>query len=137
MAIEILSESPSLPWLSVKHTYCHDLESIFYVLLWMCICYGWANNKTSHRNVISKWHKKETEDIGFWKSIQMKEEKFENEFLPKFSPKFKGIKELVVRFWGILFYSDKELWTGAYKDHQTLYDPIIKAFDDAIEILKL
>ncbi|EQL37227.1 hypothetical protein BDFG_01488 [Blastomyces dermatitidis ATCC 26199] len=33
MAIEVL--------LNIDHTYWHDLESFFYVLIWQCACHGW------------------------------------------------------------------------------------------------
>ncbi|KMP04337.1 hypothetical protein CIRG_04028 [Coccidioides immitis RMSCC 2394] len=34
MAIEVL--------LNIDHTYRHDLESFFYVLIWQCALRGWA-----------------------------------------------------------------------------------------------
>lgn len=42
MAIEVLR--------GTTHTYRHDLESIFYVFLWVVICYGQENKKGLPRN---------------------------------------------------------------------------------------
>ncbi|KJZ68666.1 hypothetical protein HIM_11938 [Hirsutella minnesotensis 3608] len=41
MAVEVLRKA--------DHTYRHDLESFFYVLLWMCVCQSWNNGFAGDR----------------------------------------------------------------------------------------
>ncbi|OJD12951.1 hypothetical protein ACJ73_09269, partial [Blastomyces percursus] len=74
MAIEVL--------LNIDHTYRHDLESFFYVLIWQCARNGWGKDKYS--------------------------------------------KDSKLR-----------LIVGTPQDPNRLYDPIIKAYDDAITQFEL
>ena len=55
MAIEVLRR--------VSHTYRHDLESFFYVLLWMCARRAWEREfqcmlmDRPKRNILRKWYR--------------------------------------------------------------------------------
>ena len=96
MAIEVL--------LGIDHTYRHDLESFFYVLIWLCARHGWdfcGNPRVGP----TKWY----------------------------SGSFRDIAEAKR---GILFplLEDGALFKGNRPDPpKELYDPIIEAFEDAIE----
>ncbi|SZF02655.1 unnamed protein product [Blumeria hordei] len=39
-----------------KHTYRHDLESFFYVLVSACIRFGRENKRSSHTHILSTWY---------------------------------------------------------------------------------
>ncbi|ODH44302.1 hypothetical protein ACO22_00922 [Paracoccidioides brasiliensis] len=111
MAIEVL--------LNIDHTYRHDLESFFYVLIWQCYTGNYediANAKYVHMN--------RAENLGF------------GFILREFPAKFHGIVPLCQALRDILFpYNDKGIIIGTPQDPNRLYDPIIKAYDDAISLI--
>jgi len=43
----------------VSPTYRHDLESVFYIFLWVCVCRGaerFSRGKASHDRVLTSWY---------------------------------------------------------------------------------
>jgi hypothetical protein len=131
MAIDVLR--------GVEHTYRHDLESFFYVLLWICARRAWEREfhcSLKHRpkrNIMKKWYGTNFEDIADVKRGSMHADGFED-ILKEFPQAFDGIKPLCREVRGILFP-----FTGCGKldlstpsDPRTLYDPIIKAFEAAV-----
>ncbi|VCU39402.1 Bgt-51871 [Blumeria graminis f. sp. tritici] len=136
MALEILKNSFAVPGAVESHSYRHDLESFFYVLLWICIRYGWPDNKSPHLDFLRKWYSGTAEEIHTNKKMQMKPEKFGEEVYERISPMFKNVEILVWTFWRILFRKGEDIATGTTHDPDTLYSPILKAFENNILVLR-
>jgi len=134
MAIEVL--------LGISHTYRHDLESFFYVLIWQCARRGWEflNKPTDQsRSKLRAWYTGNYEDIANAKLGHMikAENKGFGFILREFPPKFDCIKPLCRELRGILFpMHNGDLFTGTPKAPEILYGPIIKAFDKIIDDIK-
>ncbi|KGQ02072.1 hypothetical protein PAAG_11253 [Paracoccidioides lutzii Pb01] len=127
MAIEVL--------LNIDHTYQHDLESFFYVLIWKCARNGWGNH--SRYSKLRAWYTGNYEDIANTKYVHMN--KAENLgfglILREFPSKLHGVVPLCQALQDILFpYNDKGIIIGTPQDLNHLYNPIIKAYDDAISL---
>ena len=131
MAIEVL--------LGIDHTYRHDLESFFYVLIWLCARRGWdfcGNPKgrpTDSR--LKKWYTGTFDEIADAKEHDMGVGGFEK-ILMEFPQAFDHVKPLCKKIRGMLFPYEEGLFTGTKKDPEDLYGPILKAFEDAIETAK-
>ncbi|OWT42265.1 serine/threonine-protein kinase Sgk2 [Pochonia chlamydosporia 170] len=127
MAIEVL--------LGISHTYRHDLEAFFYVLIWLCARRGWSLSKASGRrpkkSMLSRWYTGGYEDIAQSKRGDMDKNGLEV-ILREFPEVFDGVKPLCRAIRDVLFPHKYGLFTGTPQDPNILYDPIIKAFDDAI-----
>ncbi|KAI4219804.1 MAG: hypothetical protein L6R40_008711 [Gallowayella cf. fulva] len=131
MAIEVL--------LGIDHTYRHDLESFFYVLIWLCARRGWNfcghTSGRSTESVLTKWYSGSFKDIAEAKRGYMHVDGFED-ILDEFPTAFDSVKPLCRKIRGILFplLEDGALFKGTRPDPpEKLYDPIIEAFEDAIE----
>ncbi|KAM4067835.1 kinase [Hirsutella rhossiliensis] len=110
MAIEVL--------LGISHTYRHDLESFFYVLIWQCARRGDYDDIAR----IKAGDMSKGEDVGF------------GFILREFPPEFDCVKPLCRELRGILFpILNGELFKGTPKDPDILYGPILRAFDKAID----
>ncbi|SZF00970.1 unnamed protein product [Blumeria hordei] len=136
MALELLSGSCVKTGAIVNHSYRHDLESFFYVLLWLCMSNGWENGKKGEKadqEYLSKWFTGTAKEIFEFKKNQMGESNFEGDVLSKFSKKFSGLKTLANEFWRIIFLTNGTFCIGSYKDNNTLYNLTIVAFDKAIQ----
>ncbi|KAH8598614.1 hypothetical protein B0O99DRAFT_700240 [Bisporella sp. PMI_857] len=98
------------------HTYRHDLESFFYVFIWMCIRYGYgeiANTKRGH----------------------MDKNRFEN-VVVEFAPNFENLKPLARELRYVRFpITEGAIFTGTFHDHNIVYDGMINAFNGAIDRL--
>jgi hypothetical protein len=132
MAIEVLRR--------VSHTYRHDLESFFYVLLWMCARRTWEREfqcmlvDRPNESMLSKWYTGSYKEIARNKEYAMGVNGFK-ELLEEFPPVFDRVKPLCKEIRGILFplLEDGALFTGTPSDPpEKLYDSIIEAFDNAI-----
>ncbi|KAL7893021.1 serine/threonine-protein kinase Sgk2 [Trichoderma sp. SZMC 28014] len=129
MAIEVL--------LGLSHTYRHDLESFFYVLIWLCARRGWelltSSGQRPEKSFLSRWYTGGYEDIAQNKRGDM--DKYGLEFLLRVFPEdFDCVKPLCRAIRDVLFpHKDGALFTGTPQDPKILYDPIIRAFDDTIE----
>ncbi|KJZ68312.1 hypothetical protein HIM_12297 [Hirsutella minnesotensis 3608] len=134
MAIEVL--------LGISHTYRHDLESFFYVLIWQCVRRGreFLNKPVDHTNSkLRSWYTGTYDDIANVKLGHMN--KAENmgfgSILKEFPPEVDCVKPLCRELRGILFPIHKdELFTGTPKDPEILYGPILQAFDKAIDDIR-
>ncbi|CAD6499393.1 BgTH12-03510 [Blumeria graminis f. sp. triticale] len=136
MALEILQNSFALPGAVVSHSYRHDLESFFYVLLWICIRSRWPDDKSPHAAFLRKWYSGAAEEIYSNKETQMKKGTFGEKVMKRISPEFEDVKILVWTFWNTLFYKDQEFTIGTAPDPDTLYGPIIETFENTILHLK-
>jgi hypothetical protein len=128
MAIEVL--------LGISHTYQHDLEAFFYVLIWLCARRGWplptASGQRPEKSMLSRWYTGGYQEFAQSKRGDM--DKYGLEIiLREFSKDFDCVKPLCRAIRDVLFpYKDGGLFTGIPQDPLVLYGPIIKAFDGAI-----
>ena len=119
------------------HTYRHDLESFFYVLLWILARRVWEREffcSTANRpkeSILTWWYSGSFKAIAGRKEHAMGVNGFE-ELLDEFPAAFDHVKPLCKKIRGILFplLEDGALFKGT--PPEKLYDPIIEAFDDAI-----
>ncbi|QSZ29959.1 hypothetical protein DSL72_004477 [Monilinia vaccinii-corymbosi] len=143
MAIEVLEGQ--------GHTYRHDLESFFYVFIWMCVRYGHEDTSASgklnagrnpykHRtprsmqnSILQDWY------TGNYMSIANKKRGHMTGFhhvTAEFSPQFQGLKGLARELKDVLFpYWKGSTFFGTWKDTRGMYEGMLKAFDNAIKKL--
>lgn len=135
MAVEVLRK--------VDHTYRHDLESFFYVLLWMCGRQSWAKGNFAHkekppqRSRLRKWEIGSSSDIADTKAYHMTKDGLET-IMWEFPEALDIVKPLCVRIRKILFPLDKDESMGfgtPAGDPDQLYRPIIAAYDETISDL--
>ncbi|QYS99468.1 Protein kinase-like domain [Trichoderma simmonsii] len=132
MAIGVLRGEP--------HTYRHDLESLFYVFLWLAIANDSEHDhaheilerlpKTSR---LQKWRSPDLDFEAVWKAVEadMSPEGFE-EILGEFSPDFDPFKDLARKLRGLIFpVQDGVIFTGTDTDEEAaarLCDEMADAF---------
>ncbi|KJZ70353.1 hypothetical protein HIM_10244 [Hirsutella minnesotensis 3608] len=132
MAIEVLQ--------GISHTYRHDLESFFYVLLWLCGRRGWefVNRPKGQPtdSMFTDWYNGSFRNIAKAKRGNMDANGFED-VLEEFPEEFECIKPLCRELRSILFpIRDNALFTGTPKDPGIVYGPIIEAFEKAVDDMK-
>lgn len=126
MAIEVLE--------GLKHTYRHDLESFFYVFLWIIIRHNLASDESLAMNSkLRCWSARSNVDT---KRACMDKLYFKT-MLDEFPHEFDCLVELAKNLREILFpIRDGGLFTGTPSDPENMYRPIVQAFDEAIVNLK-
>ena len=123
----------------VEHIYRHDLESFFYVLLWICarrtweMKFEWSIRDRSERNILRKWYGNNTVDVADAKQGFMHADGFKS-ILEEFAPAFDHVKSLCRKLRSILFslIKDGELDLETSTDSDILYNPVLKSFGDVI-----
>ncbi|KAI0869052.1 serine/threonine-protein kinase Sgk2 [Hypoxylon argillaceum] len=134
MAIEVLRRK--------GNTYRHDLESFFYVLLWMCARTSWTkaefqggkNNGPVKVSKLERWVKGNFEDIADRKQYLMGLNGFQD-ILDEFPKAFKVVQPLCDSIRLLLFPLDERgnMFLGTpTKPPDELYSSILAAFDDTI-----
>jgi serine/threonine protein kinase len=123
MAIEVLEGRP--------HTYRHDLESLFYVFLWVIICHQGPGQGLPKDSPLRGWYRGSYAQIADMKGRHMDKKRFKG-ILAEFPPVFEGLRLLAEELRDILFPYREGLFTGTYGDPDKLYQPMIDAFDRAI-----
>jgi serine/threonine protein kinase len=129
MAIEVLR--------NVAHTYRHDLESFFYVLLWMCARRAWEREfqcrlkDQPKKSRLTKWYTGNYNDIAEAKRGYMHADGLED-ILDEFPQAFDCVKPLCREIRGILFPYKDGLFIGTPLEPEKLYGPILKVFNEAI-----
>jgi serine/threonine protein kinase len=135
MAIEVLEGK--------GHTYRHDLESFFYVFIWICIRYSYEGtgrqkfNKVMRpkRNILRGWYTVIYLEITQNKVGDIGKNRFKN-IIVEFAPKFENLKLLARELQSGLFpIRDRDIFTGTFQDHNIMYDGMINAINGAISIL--
>ncbi|KID96855.1 serine/threonine-protein kinase Sgk2, partial [Metarhizium majus ARSEF 297] len=132
MAIEVLRR--------VDHTYRHDLESFFYVLLWICARCSWASRfggeeKPPRESLLRKWEIGTFKDIANAKLGHMTVNGLE-ELMDEFPCFFDIVKPLCLKIRSILFGETARLVIGTpASDPDQFYNAIIVAYDEAINKL--
>ncbi|KAG9242164.1 hypothetical protein BJ878DRAFT_536067 [Calycina marina] len=135
MAIEVLEGK--------GHTYRHDLESFFYVFIWMCIRYGYEGTSRQKpkvmrpkTNILRGWYTGMYSEIANTKQGHMGKNRFEN-VIAEFAPKFENLKPLARQLRSALFpIRDGDIFTGTFHDHDIMNDGMINAFSRAIGPLR-
>ncbi|OAX78717.1 hypothetical protein ACJ72_06972 [Emergomyces africanus] len=132
MAIEVLR--------AVDHTYRHDLESFFYVLIWQCARHGWERfNRSKEKpedSLLNEWYTGSYAKIAGRKKGHMDANDFEY-LLWEFPSELECAKSLCRKLRRILFPIHQDaLFTGTPVKPERLYEPIIQAFDQTIEGIK-
>ncbi|KJZ68352.1 hypothetical protein HIM_12261 [Hirsutella minnesotensis 3608] len=132
MAVEVLRQA--------DHTYRHDLESFFYVLLWMCARESWSKpwlSRGGHppkSSLLRKWEIGSFKEIASTKMGHMTVNSMED-IMGEFPEALDVVKPLCLRIRKILFPLDREermnFGTPAGEPDQ-LYKPIITAYDESI-----
>ncbi|KAF2453067.1 hypothetical protein BDY21DRAFT_388293 [Lineolata rhizophorae] len=124
MAIEVLRGK--------QHTYRHDVESFFYVIVWVIISHRPGGSQgLSKESQLRDWYRGSYTHIATIKRGQMDRGGFKD-ILAEFLPAFESLKGPVEELRDILFPYRGELFTGTYKDPDRLYHPMIKVFERAI-----
>ena len=131
MAIEVLRQRKGF-----IHTYRHDLESFFYVFLWVCIIHGGSLSGPKLEEVpwrLQSWYKGTYEQIADAKIAQMDKNVFE-ELLLCFPPSFDHVKGVARKTRDTLFPYRDGYFTGTFEDEDpdVMYGPMIEAFDVAV-----
>jgi hypothetical protein len=144
MAIEVLQGK--------GHTYRHNLESFFYVFIWLCIRYGHeeagdrleaagANESKPNKrrvrpaktSILRGWYTGTYAEIANIKRGHMVG--FED-VTAQFAPEFTNLKDLAEDLRDVLFPIRGKLFTGTYKDRNIMYGGMINAFNKAITHLE-
>ncbi|KFY02428.1 hypothetical protein V490_00513 [Pseudogymnoascus sp. VKM F-3557] len=136
MAIEVLQGK--------GHTYRHDLESFFYVLIWMCIRYGHVDmdegqarkeSRPLATSALRDWYTGNYRQIANTKLGHMDKSQFEG-IIAEFAPRFECLKQLARELRNVLFpIRDGEIFRGTFRDNDIMYDGMIEAFSKAIASL--
>ncbi|KND90070.1 hypothetical protein TOPH_05277 [Tolypocladium ophioglossoides CBS 100239] len=134
MAIEVLR--------GTDHTYRHDLESFFYVLLWMCARCAWRSFRGSDEtepseSILRKWEIGSFKDIADAKEGHMTVNMLER-IMGEFPEVFEVVKPLCLNIRRLLFPFDKDerMMIGTPTgDPERLYSAILAAYDEAIDQL--
>ena len=135
MAIEVLR--------GADHTYRHDLESFFYVLLWMCARHGWDMKKSFRQkgemlpeeSILRKWEIGSFKEIATAKMGHMTVNSLED-IMSEFPRAFDAVKPLCLRIRKLLFPLDKDerMMIGTpTEDPQKLYKAILTSFDEVVD----
>jgi len=129
MAIEVLKDS--------QHTYRHDLESLFYVFLWVIIAHHeGAGCSLPEESLLRNWYRGSYAQIADMKRSHMDKFRFKD-IIAEFPAGFESCKGLAEELRDILFpIVDGGLFTGTYGEPETMYKPMIEAFDQAIAKLQ-
>ncbi|RMD41240.1 hypothetical protein DV735_g3917, partial [Chaetothyriales sp. CBS 134920] len=121
------------------HTYRHDLESFFYVLIWLSARRAWDLPGAGERPVTSQltdWYIGSYAEIARRKRGQMEKKGFED-LLREIAPAFADVKELCRRLRDHLFpYEADGLFTDTPNDPDSLYLPILAEFSDALSTIQ-
>ncbi|KAI0838871.1 serine/threonine-protein kinase Sgk2 [Hypoxylon sp. FL0890] len=132
MAVEVLR--------TADHTYRHDLESFFYVLLWMCARQSWSNGfageeRPPKESLLRRWEIGSLKYIAAAKKGDMTVDGLED-IMGEFPGALDVVKPLCLRIRSIMFGDAARLSFGTPTgDPDQLYRPIIAAYDEAISML--
>ncbi|KAJ4392640.1 hypothetical protein N0V85_006913 [Neurospora sp. IMI 360204] len=125
---------------NMDHTYRHDLESFFYVLLWLCARQSWSNGfsgedeQTPEWSILERWEKGTFSHIALAKQGDMSGTFVE--LLEQFPESFKVLEPLCRKIKDILFHKGSIPFGGTPEgDPDQLYKPIIEAYNEAIDKL--
>ncbi|KAB8356462.1 hypothetical protein FH972_024045 [Carpinus fangiana] len=129
MAIEILEMGLRDARRDIRHTYRHDMESLFYVFLSACINFG---RSAKRPDPLRSWYTDSYKSMIRAKRGDMERGGFEFLVLTEFGSQFECAKGLASRLRELLFHKG-DLFTQTDRDHSRLYGQIIDAFDQTLK----
>jgi serine/threonine protein kinase len=116
----------------ILHTYRHDLESFFYVFLYLAVC---RNKRLPKSSRLTRWMdaKKDWAEVGRMKREDMSDNRNFATIVGEFQPSFKGLGlgHLAYELRTILFFSGNEFFVGTKTeagDVENLYNEVFGAF---------
>ncbi|KAJ7747934.1 hypothetical protein DFH07DRAFT_830621 [Mycena maculata] len=125
MAVDVLCDGGNLP----AHEPRHDLESMLYVLIWICVHYaGPLNVERQNFNIVDSelrdWVSGSSyEGIGKMKDAALRNPKFWDRVLGEFAPYFEQLKPCV------------SAWKQLYVDENLAYDAVLDVLRSALPTL--
>ncbi|KAL0631072.1 hypothetical protein Q9L58_010069 [Maublancomyces gigas] len=127
MAIEVLNGD------ALTHTYRHDIESFFYVFVWICV-YGhwWHNNRETP---LRHWARGSMRSSGMCKLLNMRRGQPGGWQTVEwyFQPWANGLKKVAELWRSVLFKivdADGNLYLGTPEDPDVLYKPVLQILRD-------
>ena len=134
MAIDLLQEYTS-PSNNFTHTFSHDLESLIYVLVWICVLYQAPNEIRSDRTIeqtcLKQWAlAKTTNDIQAL-CDQKLGQLASRSVLSDFTPYFEPLKPTVTRLYKLI-QSSRD--SGAILSHAAVTEIFMDAFRTVTEV---
>ncbi|CCU82160.1 serine/threonine-protein kinase Sgk2 [Blumeria hordei DH14] len=116
-----------------QRTYRHDLESLFYIFLSVCMQFGWGGQPPANKSTLFK------SDTGKYRSWTYVRKDilygFERHILGNFLPEFDCAKDLARTLKSILFSDHSNPSFGTPDDSNIMYSPIIEAYEEALKNL--
>lgn len=127
MAIEVL--------LGYPHSFRHDLESFYYVLLWIGARRAWKRNPPPNSQ-FTRWYTGTFNDMAMAKQSQKdRNASWFNRLLDEFPPESGDITGLCTELRNNLISNQDGPFIGSPQRAEDLYEAIIDAFDGAIKRL--
>lgn len=117
------------------HTYRHDLEAFFYVLLQVITC---DKGDLPENSRFQRWAVEDWDMARDARIEDMKGNGLEG-LLNEWGAEYAGCKGLARQLWRLLFKDDKEIFLGtdtSVEGTNALYDGFLEAFDNTIAVLR-
>lgn len=119
------------------HTYRHDLESFFYVFLWICIHYLPGGKRVKpYPTVLDRWGSLGYTDAAARKRSDMEPGGFEA-LLHYFTHEADELKNCARGIRAVLFPWRDLLWTGTDVEFEGVYEGVLKVIGIAVKGLEL
>lgn len=136
MAIDLLREYTN-PSDNFVHTFSHDLESLIYVLVWVCIVYQAPNeirrDKTVEQTCLKQWALAKTINDIQALHDQKLGQLFSRTVLDHFTPYFEPMKPFVARLYKLLQFS-RDPDNNTFLTHAAVIDVLMDAFVSVEEV---
>lgn len=129
MAIEVLDGN-------AQHTWRHDLESFFYVLIWLCVTAPSDSDPSARKELEAAWS---VRDAASNKLAQVCQDSRFTRLLEWFAPSMAKLGILVEKIRNVLFPSligARGFFTGTLEDRPRVYRTIISLIDEFICTLR-
>lgn len=117
---------------SEQHTYRHDLESFFYVFLWLCVHYQPGGDCTTpYPTTLDAWGAGGCLDPAARKSCDMEPGGFKR-VLAGFSRSAQGMVKCASAWREVLFPWRGLVWMGTDEDYEAVYQGVLGVLGDAV-----
>ncbi|EPQ65036.1 BgtA-20979 [Blumeria graminis f. sp. tritici] len=114
----------------IKQTFRHDLESLFYVILSICMVYGWEGQEPSYK---SSLFQNDTGKHPDWKHVNDSYiGNFSYGLRQDFVRKFSCMEKLATNLKNIFYTANKDRPSSTPSDPNILYVPILEAYEEAL-----
>ncbi|KAF7861835.1 hypothetical protein EAF04_007717 [Stromatinia cepivora] len=116
-----------------QHSFIHDLESIFWVLFWICIHYDGPNRARIVKQ-FDKWNYADMKELGTWKfGIVANEAMFMDTVTDNFTPYYKPLIPWVNKLREIVFPKNISHKQDNEKLYSRMKELLQKAYEDLME----